>query len=306
MSTIVTRSGKGSPLTNTEVDANFTNLNTDKYQQGDSAILDDLRIVDGTPRVTLEDSDGTNQKLELAQVGGDTIFTLRNGDSFGSLDFKASNGSVTRSRFKVASDGDFNFYNSVGTTKMKWDAPNARLGINTNSPSRELDVIGKAYIADGVYIGGNVSANLLDDYEEGTWTPAYTAQNTNPTYTQDSVTAGYYTKVGNVVTVTGRLRTDNITNTPAGFLRLSGLPFNIANTAVSKQSGALVMGLVKAFNTNFFPRSGYAVQNTDYYSITKGSLANGALEDVGSGSALQTGAADSNEIVFTAQYFTDA
>ena len=28
MATIVTRSGKGSPLTNTEVDANFTNLNT--------------------------------------------------------------------------------------------------------------------------------------------------------------------------------------------------------------------------------------------------------------------------------------
>jgi len=32
MSTIVTRSGKGSPLTNNEVDANFTNLNTDKIQ----------------------------------------------------------------------------------------------------------------------------------------------------------------------------------------------------------------------------------------------------------------------------------
>jgi len=32
MSTIVTRSGKGSPLTNNEVDANFTNLNTDKVQ----------------------------------------------------------------------------------------------------------------------------------------------------------------------------------------------------------------------------------------------------------------------------------
>jgi len=34
MSTIVTRSGKGSPLTHAEVDANFTNLNTDKYQEG--------------------------------------------------------------------------------------------------------------------------------------------------------------------------------------------------------------------------------------------------------------------------------
>lgn len=37
MSTIVTRAGKGTPLTHNEVDANFTNLNTDKYQSGDAA-----------------------------------------------------------------------------------------------------------------------------------------------------------------------------------------------------------------------------------------------------------------------------
>ena len=34
MSTIVTRAGKGSALTYNEVDSNFTNLNTDKYQSG--------------------------------------------------------------------------------------------------------------------------------------------------------------------------------------------------------------------------------------------------------------------------------
>ena len=32
MATIVTRSGKGSPLTNNEVDANFNNLNSDKIE----------------------------------------------------------------------------------------------------------------------------------------------------------------------------------------------------------------------------------------------------------------------------------
>ena len=42
MSTITTRSGKGSPLTNSEVDANFTNLNSDKYESGDSIVADDL------------------------------------------------------------------------------------------------------------------------------------------------------------------------------------------------------------------------------------------------------------------------
>ena len=32
MATVTTRAGKGSPLTHAEVDANFTNLNTDKLE----------------------------------------------------------------------------------------------------------------------------------------------------------------------------------------------------------------------------------------------------------------------------------
>lgn len=53
MSTIVTRAGKGSPLTHNEVDANFTNLNTDKYQSGDvvtftSAVVTGSATLNGT------------------------------------------------------------------------------------------------------------------------------------------------------------------------------------------------------------------------------------------------------------------
>tara|TARA_B110000967_G_C18901869_1_gene576299 strand:+ start:11880 stop:12746 length:867 start_codon:yes stop_codon:yes gene_type:complete len=42
MSTLITRAGKGTPLTNTEVDTNFTNLNSDKYQAGDNASFGSL------------------------------------------------------------------------------------------------------------------------------------------------------------------------------------------------------------------------------------------------------------------------
>lgn len=34
MSNLTTRAGKGSPLTNNELDANFTNLNSDKVEIG--------------------------------------------------------------------------------------------------------------------------------------------------------------------------------------------------------------------------------------------------------------------------------
>jgi hypothetical protein len=42
MATITLRSAKGSPLTNNEVDANFTNLNNDKYESGSNVTLGTL------------------------------------------------------------------------------------------------------------------------------------------------------------------------------------------------------------------------------------------------------------------------
>ena len=45
MSTIVTRAGKGSPLTHVEVDANFTNLNTDKVENGQAVTFATIDIV---------------------------------------------------------------------------------------------------------------------------------------------------------------------------------------------------------------------------------------------------------------------
>jgi hypothetical protein len=47
MATIVTRSGKGSPLTNNEVDANFVNLNTELGTKVDSSSLSSYQPLDG-------------------------------------------------------------------------------------------------------------------------------------------------------------------------------------------------------------------------------------------------------------------
>jgi len=56
MSTIITRSGKGSPLTSTEVDANFTNLNNDKVEKT------------GTSPVSVTVNSATNA-LRITQTG---------------------------------------------------------------------------------------------------------------------------------------------------------------------------------------------------------------------------------------------
>ena len=69
MSTIVTRAGKGSPLTNTEVDSNFINLNTDKIESITSA--------DGSVVVT---PTGTARDLSVAISGSTTnvVVLVRN------------------------------------------------------------------------------------------------------------------------------------------------------------------------------------------------------------------------------------
>ena len=75
------------------------------------------------------------------------------------------------------------------------------------------------YLSGGVFLGGTGSANHLDDYEEGTWTPA------------DGAGAGLtiqinhasYTKIGRVVHVKAYITIPS--NSSGAAVRISGLPF---------------------------------------------------------------------------------
>ena len=79
MSTIVTRSGKGSPLSHVEVDANFNNLNTDKIQSGNTVAALTITALT-TPSVqavnsaglALKNSAGTTQ-MSMGAGGGDNL-----------------------------------------------------------------------------------------------------------------------------------------------------------------------------------------------------------------------------------------
>jgi hypothetical protein len=79
MSTIVTRSGKGSPLTHVEVDANFTNLNTDKagYIVGEGGTV--AQSTSKSTAVTLNKRCGRITMNGAALAAATTVsFTLTN------------------------------------------------------------------------------------------------------------------------------------------------------------------------------------------------------------------------------------
>ena len=81
----------------------------------------------------------------------------------------------------------------------------------------------------GVYVGGTGASNLLDDYEEGSWTPAVLNASNNPGYSGRS---GRYVKVGGMVFLAGYVQMWNGGNdgfatfsSVSSYFRIGTLPF---------------------------------------------------------------------------------
>ena len=108
----------------------------------------------------------------------------------------------------------------------------------------------------GIYLGGTASANLLDDYETGTWTPRFyrSTDLTELNVTTYNSEWGIYQRVGQWVTVQCELSTSNSTSvgTPGGNLLIGPLPFT---AAVTGQYSANATGFAKRFGTDNQPRS---------------------------------------------------
>ena len=120
--------------------------------------------------------------------------------------------------------------------------------------SGDTTIAGDVIMADGKGIdfsadaspSAGMTAEILDDYEEGTWT-GVVSDGTNPMTMHGSYTTGYYTKVGNLVTVSGYFVTTSLgsispTSNP---IRMTGLPFTAvdANAAYSAVSITYGIGL---------------------------------------------------------------
>lgn len=126
-----------------------------------------------------------------------------------------------------------------------------------------------------------MTSELLDDYEEGDWTPTFT-RDTPPTFTYGTV-VGKYTKIGDTVAVQGTMFF-TVTAAGGGLCYIGGLPFAANSTsgysasgsvgycdclssgADAVYTGASWTGLVVTLNGNF-PSTGFATGRL-YFSIT--------------------------------------
>jgi len=72
--------------------------------------------------------------------------------------------------------------------------------------------------------GSTTTSELLDHYEEGTWTP--TLSGFNSATLGLSASAGHYTKIGDMVFASGRITVNALNSVSASYMLLGGLPFN--------------------------------------------------------------------------------
>tara|TARA_R110002012_G_scaffold260844_1_gene442602 strand:- start:1623 stop:2720 length:1098 start_codon:yes stop_codon:yes gene_type:complete len=87
----------------------------------------------------------------------------------------------------------------------------------------QLNVDGSGQFAGSVSVGGTADANTISEYEEGTWTPGM-----NPAWFSNTQTPiGKYTKIGNVVTVAGRLVVECIDYSATNASTTVNLPFPV-------------------------------------------------------------------------------
>jgi len=137
------------------------------------------------------------------------------------------------------------------------DATNSRVGVGLINPTEKLEVVGNIKLSGNVIpasgfgidfaaTSGTGTSELLDDYEEGTWTPSF-ARSTGGAITATlSTNTGKYTKIGNLVTVSIITVIDSVSSQGSGESEIRGLPFPPADNAL----GAGSVGRNDTFTTD--------------------------------------------------------
>ena len=173
-------------------------------------------------RITSDGFVGINENtpsrhLHVNSGASDIIAVFESSDTSAQIQIKDSNGTCT-----IECLNDFRFQNgSAEILRLKSDKDVQVMDGNLILASGH----GIDFGATGDSAGNQGSSELLDDYEEGSWTPAFKAGN-NSTACPTSVSHAKYTRVGRLVVATAYFTmTSYASGTTGGDTRIVGLPY---------------------------------------------------------------------------------
>jgi hypothetical protein len=164
-------------------------------------------------KVQIQRSSSPLTLVNLTDDGGIINF-YKSTSAVGSIGVDASNNMFFEST--ASSHTGLTFPDNVIVPRK--DGSNSDAGVDLGASGVRFKDL---YLSGGAYLGGTGSANNLDDYEEGTWTPA--SGTTGVTFY--GTPSGTYTKIGNLVYFTASFKC-NKTGSGSTAVAISGLPFD--------------------------------------------------------------------------------
>jgi hypothetical protein len=170
-----------------------------------------------------------------------------------------------KEQYRITHGGVFNWYDGSGNTRMTLNAT----GLNIANGNVILGTSGKGIDFSAVTGGtGTATGNVLNDYEEGTFTPVIVGTTAAGVGTYTSQ-VGRYTKVGRLVSA--QIYLNWTAHTGTGNMLISGLPFSSQNVSdlynaatfgwvynISLTAGNVITGYV-SYNTPFITLEQYPV-----------------------------------------------
>ena len=114
-----------------------------------------------------------------------------------------------------------------------------------NSGAHNSNILA-SFTSNGLTFNGDTAAaNALDDYEEGTFTPYFGCDSSNPTISYSSQ-VGNYTKIGDTVHFKIRVTTSSVSG-GSGTLRIYGLPYSAQSATTT---AAVSFGFIYNWTNN--------------------------------------------------------